>query len=628
MNNINFNMPDFVMASFEKRGTYMVLGMILILFYLLPFFLYGENIYIGHFDNLDSNIVWLKILAESGKIFASSSAIIPNMMDGLPRLSYGSEFNFLLLLFVLFKPFTVYVINEALLHIVAFIGMFALVEKYIFTEKTVSRYFYVFIPSIAFALLPFWPWGGLSVPGLPLALFAFLNIRGRTDSRLDWLVLVMLPFYSSFILTFFFFLFFMGCMLLYDVITSKKINHRFLIAIVLMVSIYLLLNYRVVYAMFFDSGFVSQRTEFAYHVANYDKCYKAAHLRFLNGSQHTTNLQFAFILPLILLSFSLAFLKEKLTLVMSGFVLVVFSMMFALDGWNMLLTQKFSLPILLLLTLVVYVLKKEARLIASLMILQILIAYWSAFWFHPWWAGVAEHFSLLNTFNFARFSYMASPLWYIMFALALKIISRRLRFAPFVIGAIAFAQIYIALMRRDFFYDVRGKITFKSFFAQELFDEIKHYIGKPQKTYRIANLGIVPAVALYNGFYTVDGYSVNYPLSYKHEFLEMLSPVMKRMKAEGNTNFVLKDWGSKLYLMMPGISYDYPNYYNKRMVINTFDFDTKRLYGLGAKYLFSTNEINNSKTYGLKLLKKFDGHGSFWDIYLYHIEPGDEKNEP
>ena len=54
--------------------------------------------------------------------------------------------------------------------------------------------------------------------------------------------------------------------------------------------------------------------------------------------------------------------------------------------------------------------------------------------------------------------------------------------------------------------------------------EIDDAIGRDKSTYRVAHLGISPAPALMHGFYTVDGYSNNYPLEYKHRFREVIAP--------------------------------------------------------------------------------------------------------
>ena len=82
--------------------------------------------------------------------------------------------------------------------------------------------------ALAFAFTPFWPSGMLSTLGMPLALWAFLNIRNGEKSWKNYLVLTLLPFYSSIVLGFFFFLSAMGLFWISDVLRGKGWNLRFL----------------------------------------------------------------------------------------------------------------------------------------------------------------------------------------------------------------------------------------------------------------------------------------------------------------------------------------------------------------------------------------------------------------
>jgi hypothetical protein len=83
-----------------------LLSLAIILFYLSPLFFFGEGtLHVPVFDFLDITLPTLKILARSGMIFAPSDTIIPDMMGGLPRLSYGSEFDYMLWLLVFFAAF-------------------------------------------------------------------------------------------------------------------------------------------------------------------------------------------------------------------------------------------------------------------------------------------------------------------------------------------------------------------------------------------------------------------------------------------------------------------------------------------------------------------------------------------
>jgi len=108
-----------MISLINRNSFWFFISIASLILYLLPLMIYGENNYIRVHDNLDITVPSLKILANSGMIFSNSMEIIPNMMGGLPRLVYGSEFNYLLWLFVFFKPFVAMVINEVLMHTTA-----------------------------------------------------------------------------------------------------------------------------------------------------------------------------------------------------------------------------------------------------------------------------------------------------------------------------------------------------------------------------------------------------------------------------------------------------------------------------------------------------------------------------
>ena len=124
----------------QYKYTWQIVAFLTIAIYLYPL-LDLEHLYILEFDNLDSNIVWNKILAESGKIFASNHEIIPNMMSGLPRSSYGSEFDIMLWLYYLFSPPIAYAVNEAIIHIVAFFISTYISQK-IYDFRFITKYYH------------------------------------------------------------------------------------------------------------------------------------------------------------------------------------------------------------------------------------------------------------------------------------------------------------------------------------------------------------------------------------------------------------------------------------------------------------------------------------------------------
>lgn len=612
------------MHILKHKSFYYLLGICTLFVYFFPYFILGENIYLIQYDNLDSVIIWYKILTESGSAFANNEVIIPNMMNGLPRVTYPSEMSFLFLLYSIFSPLTAYVINDILIHFIAFFGMFALIERYLFTEKTLPwRYFYIFVPSLLFALVPFWPNGALSVAGQPLALYAFLNIRNGDTSLKNWLILVLLPFYSSLILSFMFFLFAIGLLWIYDVIKKKKINWTFTFAIILMGLLYLVVEYRLVYEMFIHHTFTSHRIEFDLrHNLTFNDFYKNSHTNFLNGLENTITLHYKYLLPFILTAMLLPFSKRKLSSVESLLLIITGLLLYIANGWHWLLASVYSLPTLLLFSLIVFIFSSK-KLLSFLMIVQILIAYWATFWFHPWWNQFTDVIPLIKTLHFSRLIYLTDIIWYLMFALAIIEFSKKVRYTTFILIIIVFFQLHLAFQWRTFGdTNYRGKQSFKQYYSPNLFKEIENYIGKNKHSYRIVSLGIEPAVSLYNGFYTIDGYTTNYPLTYKHKFRKVIKQYLDEIPSHQGDKFIYDDWGSKVYLLEPNILSGIPPKHRKRFAY-TLKLDIKMLQKLNADYLISSYEIINAEKIGLQKIKTFKHpKEQLWAITLYKVDPG------
>src|SRR5699024_794127 len=87
--------------------------------YLLPYYLLGPDAHIRIHVNMDSTMVRYKLLAESAQIFTLSDVEIPNAINGLPRSSLPSGLDATLWMYLLFKPMTVYIINQTLMRFVA-----------------------------------------------------------------------------------------------------------------------------------------------------------------------------------------------------------------------------------------------------------------------------------------------------------------------------------------------------------------------------------------------------------------------------------------------------------------------------------------------------------------------------
>ena len=153
-------------------------------------------------------------------------------------------------------------------------------------------------------------------------------------------------------------------------------------------------------------------------------------------------------------------------------------------------------------------------------------------------------------------------------------------------------------------------------YADDLMQELEDVIGRDRKEYRIAHVGMSPAPALMHGFYTVDGYSNNYPLEYKHEFRRVIA---KELEQVPETAVYFDGWGSRCYLFNAESGYAYMLGKRDRILYHDLEYDMTALKELGCEYIFSCGEILNAQELGLELLGYFETEDSFWGVWLYDL---------
>lgn len=559
------------MENYRSNYKLIIPAVLVILAYLSPLYILGQNAHVLILDNIDGAVSALKVLAESGQIFGSLHSTIPAIMNGLPRNTFGSEFNLQVFLYWAFPPFSAYVINLTLMHLIAFLGMYLILRKHILPEEKFEAL--AVGVALAFALLPFWPYGGLSVAGQPLVLYAFLNIRSQIDRRIDWLILFLVPFYSSLIYSFAFFLFMMGLWWAGEAVIQRRINTRWLAALFFMGLVYLVVEYRLVYNTFLDPGFESIRSEFPLsRVADKWAALQEGINNFLYGQYHAASLQQIVIIPAAALALIFAAIKKRI-------------------------------PGLLL----------------GLLFLALMISIWYGFWFWPGWNLLKEHFPFLAEFNFSRFHWLHPLLWYIILALALKLIVEAGRYGKWLVTALLIVQIAFLFYNNDEIVQRQmAAPSYKAFYAQNMFQEINRFIGRDQNDYRVVSIGMHPSISQYNGFYTLDAYASNYPLAYKHEFRKIMAKELD--KSPFYRDYFDHLGGSRCYLFVEKLMYNAMMTKDNDIKIEKLDLDSGQLKKMGGEYVFSALEIQNSQEIHLKLLKIFEDKDSAWRVYLYQVD--------
>lgn len=564
------NIYKFILKNKGLIFSCLVIGV-----YLLPYYLLGEETHIRVHDNLDSNIVWYKMLAESGQIFAAPGSTLPNAINGLPRSALSSSLDLMVWLYVWFEPFTAYTINQTIMRFVAFFGMYGLLNFLFKEEEDGTRLKWISMGvSLGFSLLPFWPSGALSIAGLPLALLAFLKIRkhGKRTPIGYWFTIGLLPFHSSLILTFGFFLGLMGLLWLWDWVKQKRVNIYFLIAIVSMGIIYLGKNYLLLLGVFIEKTFTQHRVSFDLGHNSFGETLQLFSDNFIFGHTHDLTLHQKVILPTVIIAFLIAFYK-KITFHSLTFV----------------------------------------------MTLNMLLSLWYAFWYWEGWRVLKDQWMLLNTFNFSRIHFLSPVLWYLAFAFALLIIVKQVRWGMAVAIILMGVQLTLLFpLNEETKYKEIGTPTFEEFYAEDLFRDIKTYIGEPPADYRVVSVGMHPTIAQYNGLYTLDTYNVTIPLAYKQQFREIIAPELDKNQTLKN---YFDDWGSRLYMYVADLGKDYMFSKNSSETIEQLEINTTVLKEMGGDYVLSSLPIENHQQIGLEFEKAFEEKGNPWKIYLYHVNP-------
>ena len=592
---------------------WVAISVVLLGWYLSP--LFHETFYVPVFDNLDSNVVLYKILAESGMIFAPNDAIIPNMMNGLPRSSYGSEFDIILWLYYFFEPKTAYIINEVAIHLIAFFSMFIFLKSYVVKTNKYYGLVPVYIGSLYFALLPYWSGAGATIALLPLVTYALLNIKNNKSTKWDWFLLVVLPIYSDFILLYMFYIIMAGLYMIYDAIQYKKLNKAFFFALFLMGTMFLLREYRLVISMFFDPGFISHRSEFdIFFTKPLLESYRGMHLFFLNGHiHHMPALQDKYLLPIIILSMLILFKNRRLNNNESLLIWILILLSFVDTIWQTLLVQKYSIPILMLFISIFIYKSKSYKIIGFLLLFLIFLSIFAAFNFYDGFKILLEFFPILKSLNLSRAAFISSFLWGILISFSTIIFFLRIRFSiVFVLLFLILQTIYS--YNRNYYqvHKIQGYASFKDYYAIDLFKKLKQELPISYTDNKFVAYSLEPAVLLYNSLHTVDGYCANYPLQYKHKFRKVIASYLDQNTTVSNAARKLYDkWGGKVYLL---------DFYKKDTVRKKISFNTSMLCNLNTNYLLSSIRLTHMMNKKMTLIKYLKGTKSSWDIYVYKLQ--------
>jgi hypothetical protein len=244
------------------------------------------------------------------------------------------------------------------------------------------------------------------------------------------------------------------------------------------------------------------------------------------------------------------------------------------------------------------------------------------------WKNTQQGF--FRYFQADRFYWIYPSLWMLLFGIALALIWKEFSKIPavwklLVLMLIALPTIGLVEKKSNFYANVSqynngsritGFQTWENFYMEDVLKQVDEAIGRDRSTYRVASLGICPAVSLMYGFYTIDGYSNNYSLDYKHEFREIIE---KELDKNQDIRVYFDTWGSRCYLLADESG---KNWYIQKwegFTYKNLELNTEKMAEMGCEYLFSAAEIENAGELGLTLEGRFDTEKSLYEIWLYRV---------
>lgn len=568
---------------------------------LLPVIILGKGAVFPILDQLDETILNYVFPAKY-----SGAEVYEQMMCGVPSTSLKPFAPGFVLLFKLFSPFTAFLLMYAIVVIVAGMG------TYLCVKKLTGSSIIALLCGAVFALLPFRSIYGNSLAGTPLLVGCIIclkeglnSISNRKKSTLTLPILgiafyaltssLVLVGYATIIVLFIFFV--------ADWIISKKADKALIITGVMLVVIYALLNLDLISQLFFGGEFVSHREEYVISGFNFWGTFKGI---MVNGMQHYDSFhKFIYIAIIVALPYAIYDVFKKGRIGKIYFVTVIL-----------------------------------------MVVTGLLYAFFASDFVAEFRNGMT---GMLKTFQFQRFYWLLVGGWYILLGVSLGVIwdfhkkAMGQRLLPVGMLFIFFCYIptlvYVAKNPDCIFYqninqinngsDITGYISWESLYSEDVMKKIDRAINyekinyefsdtgsiRDKSEYRVAHIAMSPIPSLMYGFYTVDGYSNDYPLEYKKKFAGIIEKELS--KNEMCSDYFYK-WGNRCYLFYSEFGGAYM-LGKTDATIEGMEFNLDKLRDLDCEYIFSGCEITDYEAQGLEFVGKFEDDKAFFRIYVYSL---------
>ena len=556
------------MKKICNNSHYIILGHIFVFLYCLPYLILGSNSYINPHDYLDSTIAHFKSIINNN-LFFSFGGELP-LMNGVDRMiiPYVSPFEFKGLLFYLFPGYWGVFFNIVIVKLCAFIGMYLLLEKYITERNKILA----FVVAILFTLVPFYVDYSFSSAGIPLLLYALINIHQKEYSVLSYVLVLLYALNSSLSLSGLFICIVLFGAIIWWYIKEKKIKWRLMTALCLLAVTYIVINLPLITSFFVPTENVSHRVEmvkdysFMELAEKYVSCLIAC-------QYHAGSFMASSIILVFLLTTIMTLRKDKSLFQYAIYFVILAILIFC-------------------------------GLMAKMIPLQI-----------------------FSSFQFDRFYFLYPTLCFIMLAKSCEVLLKHTH-NIWVIGILIFSFVCVLRTNSDYkvnLLKIAGReapqmVSFEAFYDEPLFKEMSKKLNIPlDYSVKVVSVGIYPSIAEYNGFYCLDSYVSSYSLSYKHKFREIIAGELDKDEV---IRKYYDNWGSRCYLFSAELDEKGNRYMCGKLqsiIIEHLDIDSKVLKEIGCQYILSAVDIRNYRDLNLEYLDSFSTDHSFWNLRVYKI---------
>lgn len=562
-------------SNYRKKQLFLISGTFFILVFMVYRFWHGENSFFRIHDYGEQYVALFSIMSLSD--FFGFERFFDPFLGGIERNALGSEFNIGNIIHVIFPAFIAIIINELIIRIVAFCGLYLFFENAIKLNQPLISC----LISLTFAALPFFPPIYLTIAGLPLIAWALIKITNQEANFKTYLLCFLFPLYIAIQGLPGVLLFLSSILCAYGLIEKKFSRHAFLIFIAIGM-ICILSEWRMLTLTYLDASFTTHRVEKlrSYIDPNIPNYFSAVWQNMRYGITkddlvHSPSYHLSVLLQVIVFSISIALFDFKAK-----------SNIQKLRRWLIIILLIFLLSILMRL---------------------------GCFFLQP-------YFSIFKQFNFERIIWMYPTLIYITFGISITYLISRLNkswlktILILLILTNCINTIIVAYNPKTFPLANLNGMTYRDFYAKPIFKKIHLYLeNKPVN--RVASIGLYPAVTLFNGFRTADGYWMNYNLKYKKRFFPVIDDELAK-------NSILKtyyeDWGHRVYLYYHGqglVRWQKPLPTKPK----DFFYNTEALKNLDVSHIFSTIKVKNHHSLGWRYEKDFCDTSIPYCIHLYSL---------